>query len=96
MAPVKKGGNAKDPAAAPLATKPLVRPAAPLQDRSSAALASIDSATAAVDNLRTYVPLAQRVANDPNLRRMGAEIIAALTERAASRAIRLALLPLSN
>ena len=80
----------------PPATKTLLKAASAIQDRSTAALASIDTATAAVDNLRTYVPLAQRVTNDPTLRRMGAEIIAALTERAASRAIRLALLPLSS
>mmetsp|Transcript_21426 Transcript_21426/g.67265 ORF Transcript_21426/g.67265 Transcript_21426/m.67265 type:complete len:366 (-) Transcript_21426:39-1136(-) len=55
-----------------------------------------DAAAQAVDNLRTYIPLAQRIANHPNLQRMAAEIAAEVAERAASRAIRLALFPLTS
>ncbi|KAJ8612860.1 hypothetical protein CTAYLR_002033 [Chrysophaeum taylorii] len=80
----------------PAATGTLLRAAQALQARSLAALADLDSAAAAVSRLQSYIPLAQRVANEPVLRQMATEIAAEVAERAASRAIRLALLPLAT
>lgn len=79
----------------PPAVNTLVAAAYALQSRSLAAIADFDSAAQAVGTLRTYIPLAQRVASEPALQRMAAEVVAEVAERAASRAIRLAFFPLT-
>uniref|UniRef100_A0A7S3JTP8 Protein kinase domain-containing protein n=2 Tax=Aureoumbra lagunensis TaxID=44058 RepID=A0A7S3JTP8_9STRA len=80
----------------PPATETILKATKAVQSQGATAIANFDSAAAAVENLREYAPLVQRITNEPALRRMAAEVAAAVTERAASRAIRLAFLPLSN
>lgn len=77
----------------PPATNTVLAAFKAVQDRSTEAVADFDSAAKAVDNLRTYIPLAQRIGNNPKLQRMAAEIAAEIAERATSRAIRLAIFP---
>lgn len=80
----------------PPATHALVRAAEAVQARSVAVLADPQAASKAVSSLQSYIPLAQRISNEPALRQMAAEVAAEVAERAASRAIRLALLPLAG
>ena len=73
------------------AARLLLRLADSLQSRGGAALLDLETVAEVVDDIQRYAPLAKRVLDNPVLRRTATEILAASSERAASRAIRLAL-----